>query len=158
VVPEETEDSLEGNALLKARYVHKTYGYSCFSDDTGLMVDALQGAPGVHSARYAGLDNNSNANMDKLLRILDHNKDRSAHFKTVIALIYEDKEYLFQSILEGVITHKKKGSLGFGYDPIFRPKGFDKTLAEMSLNEKNKISHRGQAFSQLLDFLSAPDI
>lgn len=152
---EEYGKSLTENALIKARFVFDKTKQSCFADDTGLLVDELNGDPGVLSARYAGVEKNANKNMDLLLRNLIQNNNRKAKFVTIIALIFEGKEILFEGFLEGEIITEKKGNAGFGYDPIFLPKGFSKTLAEMNLEEKNKISHRAIAFEKLKSFLLA---
>ena len=151
---EETALTLKGNAKLKADYITKKYGYNCFADDTGLEVDALNGAPGVYSARYAGEDANSENNMEKLLDELNNVSDRKAQFQTVIALNLNGKQYFFEGICKGKILTKKSGASGFGYDPIFKPKGFDVSFAEMTLQEKGKISHRGKAVSRLVNFFS----
>lgn len=157
-IPEDA-GTLEGNAMQKARYVKERYGYDCFADDTGLEVSALGGAPGVYSARYASLDNaaatshDSEANMRCLLRNLEGKTDRTARFRTVIALILQGEEHLFEGIVEGVITTERHGSDGFGYDPIFRPEGHSATFAEMTAGEKNAISHRGRATAKLAGFL-----
>lgn len=145
----ETSATIEGNALQKAIYVKQKYGYDCFADDTGLEIASLNGEPGVYSARYAGEEKNAEANMTKVLKGLEKHTDRTAHFKTVIALCIDNQEETFTGICNGLITLKKKGEKGFGYDPIFQPEGFDKTFAELPLEEKNKISHRGKA-TQLL--------
>jgi XTP/dITP diphosphohydrolase len=150
----ETADTIEGNAILKADYVTQKYGYDCFADDTGLEVDALNGEPGVYSARYSGEQKNADDNMNKLLKALENNKNRSAQFKTVITLNLEGKQYLFTGIAKGEITETKTGTNGFGYDPIFKPENFDKTFAELPLEIKNTIGHRGKAVQQLIDFLS----
>ncbi|MGV6828609.1 MAG: non-canonical purine NTP diphosphatase [Flavobacteriales bacterium] len=150
----ETENTLEGNALLKANYIKQNFGYNCFADDTGLEVEALNQAPGVYSARYAGPENNANKNMDKLLKALKNQTNRTAQFKTVIALVLKDKTHLFTGICKGEITIQKSGTQGFGYDPIFQPQGFSKTFAEMTQEQKNKIGHRGIAIKKLLAFLS----
>lgn len=150
----ETSDTLEGNAVLKASHVSQNYKYNCFADDTGLEVAALDGAPGVYSARYAGPGNDAHANMDKLLKALEGKKNREARFRTVIALHLGGKEYLFEGICEGTILEAKSGSEGFGYDPIFQPKGYDCSFAEMSMEEKGKISHRGIAVAKLIEFLN----
>ncbi|KAF2331808.1 non-canonical purine NTP diphosphatase [Flavobacterium ginsenosidimutans] len=150
----ETADTIEGNAILKADYVTEKYGYDCFADDTGLEVNALNGEPGVYSARYAGEQKNADDNMNKLLKALENNKNRSAQFKTVITLNLEGKQYLFTGIAKGEITETKTGTNGFGYDPIFKPENFDKTFAELPLETKNTIGHRGKAVHQLIDFLS----
>lgn len=150
----ETADTIEGNAILKADYVKQNYGFDCFADDSGLEIRALNGEPGVYSARYAGTQRNSEDNMDKVLEKLKIENDRSAQFKTVIALNLNGQQYLFTGIIKGEITTKKSGNQGFGYDPIFRPDGYSKTFAEFSLEEKAKISHRGLAVKQLIDFLN----
>jgi len=149
----ENEQTLEGNALTKARLVNKHFSIDCFADDTGLESDALDGEPGVYSARYAGPEKSADANMTKVLENLAGNKNRNARFRTVIALILQGKEHLFEGIVEGSIIDKKRGTEGFGYDPIFIPKGFSKTFAEMSMEEKNSISHRKRAVQKLVDFL-----
>lgn len=156
----ETADTLEGNALLKAQYVNKHFGFDCFADDTGLEVTALNGAPGVFSARYAGGEgHDSEANMDKLLRNLEGNSQREARFRTVIAYIYRNantgtiETHTFEGIVNGVITHERHGNEGFGYDPIFQPDGYNKTFAELGMNVKNAISHRARAVQQLAAFL-----
>lgn len=150
----ETADTIEGNAILKADYVTQKYGYDCFADDTGLEVLALNGEPGVYSARYAGEQKNADDNMNKLLEGLKNEKNRDAQFKTVITLNLEGKQYLFTGIAKGEITHTKTGTNGFGYDPIFKPENFDKTFAELPLETKNTIGHRGKAVKQLIDFLN----
>ena len=149
----ETADTLQGNALIKARWVKEKYGYDCFADDTGLMVDALDGGPGVHTARYAGPDCDPQKNVDKMLRELDGIADRNAHFSTVIALILNGEEHAFEGRVDGRIATSRSGSAGFGYDPIFLPDGFDQTFAEMSMVVKNEISHRGRATKKLVEFL-----
>lgn len=151
----ETADTIEGNAILKANYVTQKYGLNCFADDTGLEVDALDGEPGVYSARYAGEHKNATDNMNKLLNSLEGKTNRSAHFKTVIALNYKGKQYLFTGIANGTITLKQSGNQGFGYDPIFQPEGYVETFAEISSELKNKISHRGKATQQLISFFEA---
>lgn len=150
----ETSDTLEGNALIKAHYVKKHYNLDCFADDTGLEVAALNNAPGVYSARYAGPECIADHNMDKLLANLQDKQDRTAHFKTIIALLLNEKEILFTGICEGSITTAKTGIKGFGYDPIFLPKGKNETFAQMPLEEKNAIGHRGKAIQQLITHLS----
>ena len=150
----ETSDTLEGNALQKARYLHEKYGCNCFADDTGLEVEALNNAPGVYSARYAGEAKNSEANMDKLLRELSGQSNRKARFRTVIALILDDKEYLFEGVATGTILEERQGDKGFGYDPLFLPDGYAKSFAQLSMDEKNAISHRGRATEKLLTFLN----
>lgn len=151
----ETADTLEGNALQKARYIHSHYGLDCFADDTGLEVEALNNAPGVYSARYAGPGHDSEANMNKLLHELQGKQNRKARFRTVIALIMDGKEYLFEGIINGNITQEKKGDSGFGYDPIFQPDGYKQTFAELGDDIKNKISHRALAVHKLAEFLSS---
>ncbi len=150
----ETAHTIEGNAILKANYVSEKYGYDCFADDTGLEVTALDGEPGVYSARYAGDQRNANDNMDKLLLNLKDKSNRNAQFKTVITLNLKGQQYLFTGIAKGEITFEKSGSQGFGYDPIFRPEQYSETFAQLSLEIKNKISHRGKATSQLIAFLN----
>jgi XTP/dITP diphosphohydrolase len=150
----ETAETIEGNAILKANYVTKNYGYPCFADDTGLEVDALNGAPGVYSARYAGEQKSDEDNMNKLLLELRTANSRKANFKTVICLNNNGLQHLFTGIINGAITTEKIGSNGFGYDPIFMADGTDKTFAELSMHEKASISHRGIAIGQLIDFLS----
>lgn len=149
----ETGNTLKANASQKSHYILKKYQEDCFSDDTGLEIDALNGEPGVYSARYAGPRRNSNHNMDKVLENLNTIENRAARFKTVISLILEGKEYFFEGVCEGVITKEKSGTDGFGYDPIFMPIGFDRTFAEMTIEEKGIISHRGKAIAKLVDFL-----
>lgn len=149
----ETADTIEGNAILKANYVTEKYGYNCFADDTGLEVEALNGAPGVYSARYAGEQRNADDNMNKLLGALSSKENRRAQFKTVIALNLNGEQHLFTGIARGEITLEKTGNQGFGYDPIFQPEGYSKTFAELSLETKNEISHRGKATQQLISFL-----
>ena len=149
----ETENTIEGNAKLKANYVTQNYGYDCFADDTGLEVEALGGKPGVYSARYAGPGRNSEDNMTQLLEHLSEIKDRRARFRTVISLIVGGKELLFEGVAEGVILEARRGSGGFGYDPVFLPEGYDRTFAELSPEEKNIISHRGKAFRKMVAYL-----
>ncbi len=149
----ETSATIEGNAIQKAHYVKEKYGYDCFADDTGLEVESLDGAPGVYSARYAGEAKDAEANMNKLLNELDKNEQRNAQFKTVIALTIDDDLTTFTGICQGEITKEKKGTGGFGYDPIFLPHGYSETFAELPLSEKNQISHRGKAVQQLIEFL-----
>lgn len=151
----ETHDTMEGNAIQKAEYIRTKYGYDCFADDTGLEVSALNGAPGVYSARFAGEQKNSEDNLDKLLLELENHSDRSAQFKTVIALYLNDALGIFTGICEGEIIKTRRGSHGFGYDPIFKPLGYDKTFAEMDLALKNRISHRGKAIFKLIDHLKS---
>lgn len=149
----ETADTIEGNAILKADYVTQKFGYNCFADDTGLEVAALNGAPGVYSARYAGEEKSAEANMNKLLSELQDNNNRNAKFKTVIALNLNGEQHLFTGIVKGIITHDKAGDGGFGYDPVFMPEGLQVTFAQISLAEKAQLSHRGRAVKQLIDFL-----
>ncbi|MBQ0080660.1 MAG: RdgB/HAM1 family non-canonical purine NTP pyrophosphatase [Alistipes sp.] len=146
--------TLEENALIKARYVYKKTGKNCFADDTGLEVDALDGAPGVYSARFASAGHDFEANKKLLLEKLLGVENRKARFRTVIALIMDGQEYLFEGIINGTITCEEHGEGGFGYDPLFRPEGFDKTFAQMTAEQKNGISHRGRAVSKLVDFLN----
>ena len=149
----ETADTLEGNALQKARYVKDKFGYDCFADDTGLEVEALGGAPGVFSARYAGPGHDSEANMQKLLKELEGKTNRQAQFRTVVALLLEGREYTFEGIVRGTILTERRGTAGFGYDPVFVPEGYAETFAEMGSEEKNRISHRARAVQKLADFL-----
>ena len=149
----ETATTIEGNAILKANYVTQKYGYNCFADDTGLEVDALNGEPGVYSARYAGEQRNSDDNMDKLLECLSDKSNRKAQFKTVIALNLNGTQHLFTGIARGEITLEKSGNQGFGYDPIFKPEEYQETFAQLTLDIKNKISHRGKATQLLINFL-----
>jgi XTP/dITP diphosphohydrolase len=149
----ETAKTIEVNAILKANYITQKYGFDCFADDTGLEVEALNGEPGVYSARYAGEQRNADDNMNKLLEELLDKPNRNAQFKTVIALNLKEKQYLFEGIASGEITLEKKGTGGFGYDPIFKPTNYDETFAELSLAVKNEISHRGKATKALLEFL-----
>ena len=151
-IPEE-EPLIEGNALSKARYVFNASGMNVFADDTGLEISALNGLPGVHSARFAGEGKDSSANIEKALSMLGNTENRKARFRTVIALILEKKEYLFEGIVDGTITSEKRGVEGFGYDPIFVPDGKTGTFAEMGLAEKNTVSHRARAFKKLKEFL-----
>ena len=150
----ETATTLEGNAILKANYISEKFGLNCFADDTGLEVEALNNEPGVYSARYAGIENNSENNMNKLLTELGDNLNRNAQFKTVIALNINKKQFIFDGICKGQILKVKQGIGGFGYDPIFKPKGYSKSFAEMDLKEKGTISHRGKAIQQLVHFLN----
>jgi XTP/dITP diphosphohydrolase len=149
----ETADTLEGKARQKARYIYENYQLDCFADDTGLEVEALDGAPGVFSARYAGNGHDSEANMQKLLRELEGKQNRKAQFRTAICLIMGGEEYLFEGIVKGEIIEEKRGSAGFGYDPIFVPEGFDKTFAELGNEVKNTVSHRSLAVEKLCRFL-----
>jgi len=149
----ETQNTIEGNAIQKATYIKTTYNKDCFADDTGLEVMALNGAPGVYSARYAGPEKNASKNIQKLLDNLKNETNRKAQFKTVIALNYNNQTFTFEGVCKGKITRHKIGSGGFGYDPIFMPKGRQKTFAELSLEEKNTIGHRGLAIAKLISFL-----
>jgi XTP/dITP diphosphohydrolase len=149
----ETEPTLEGNASLKAFHVFRNYGYNCFADDTGLEVEALNGDPGVFSARYAGEAKDAGANMDKLLRELHGKESRKARFRTVISLVIDGKEKLFEGRVDGIILKEKRGTQGFGYDPLFVPEGRTRTFAEMDMNEKNEVSHRARAVQKLVDWL-----
>ncbi|SHL16059.1 non-canonical purine NTP diphosphatase [Flavobacterium chilense] len=151
----ETADTIEGNAILKANYVTEKFGYDCFADDTGLEVHALNGEPGVYSARYAGEQRNADDNMNKLLDALSAKEDRSAQFKTVIALNLKGEQHLFTGIVKGEITLSKTGDHGFGYDPVFKPENYTETFAELAAEIKNKIGHRGKATQQLIDYLNS---
>ena len=150
----ETANTIEGNAILKANYVTEKYGYDCFADDTGLEVEALNGEPGVYSARYAGEQRNADDNMHKLLQELLDKNNRKAQFKTVITLNYKGSQHLFTGIATGEITLEKSGTGGFGYDPIFQPTDYQETFAELSAELKNIISHRGKATQKLLEYLN----
>ncbi|MEO8774374.1 MAG: non-canonical purine NTP diphosphatase [Gelidibacter sp.] len=150
----ETQNTIEGNAVQKAEYIKKHYGYDCFADDTGLEVEALNGEPGVDSAHYAGEQRNSEDNIQKTLKNLKDASNRNAQFKTVIALEFEGSQHSFTGICKGEITKDKMGENGFGYDPIFKANGHDKTFAEISLEEKNRIGHRGKAIQLLVQFLN----
>ncbi len=150
----ETANTLEGNAILKANFITEKYGLDCFADDTGLEVEALNNEPGVYSARYAGENNNAEANMNKLLKNLQNTQNRKAQFKTAIALNIQGKQFIFEGICKGIILTEKRGESGFGYDPIFMPDGFNASFAEMNLNEKGSISHRGKAVEKLVTFLN----
>jgi len=150
----ETAETIEGNAILKANYVTEKYGYDCFADDTGLEVTILNGEPGVYSARYAGEQRNADDNMNKLLEALLDKEDRSAQFKTVIALNIKGEQHLFTGIAKGNIILDKTGNHGFGYDPVFQPENYSETFAELASEVKNKISHRAKATQQLIDFLN----
>lgn len=150
----ETADTLEGNALQKAYYIKEHFNIDCFADDTGLEVKALNNAPGVYSARYAGEAHNTEANMQKLLKELEGAENRKARFRTVIALLLDGKEYIFEGIVNGKIIEEKRGNEGFGYDPVFVPDGYNQTFAELGMDIKNNISHRAQAVKKLADFLS----
>ncbi len=151
---EETETTLEGNAKLKANYITSKFGYDCFADDTGLEVDSLHGRPGVYSARYAGEENDSEKNMQKLLIELEGASNRKAQFRTAIALNLNGEQFLFEGICKGTILRSKQGEKGFGYDPIFKPTSHTSSFAEMSIEDKNLISHRGLATKKLVDFLN----
>lgn len=151
----ETSTTLEGNALQKARTVYQATGYPCFADDTGLEVDALNGSPGVYTARYAGEEASDQENVDLLLKNLKTVSNRQARFRTIMALILGDgQEHLFEGLVEGIIQETKIGKGGFGYDPIFRPRGYDQTFAEMTEDLKNRISHRQKALNKLVNFLA----
>ncbi len=152
----ETAETLEGNALLKSSYIYKNYHLDCFADDTGLEVEALNGAPGVYSARYAGGEgHDAQANMRKLLHELDGKENRKAQFRTAISLILDGKEYLFEGVIKGEIIKEKRGDSGFGYDPVFMPEGYDRTFAELGNDIKNQISHRALAVQKLCEFLQS---
>lgn len=153
----ETHDTLEGNSLEKALFVHKKYQINCFADDTGLLVDALDGEPGVNSARYAGLGKSSEDNMNLLLEKLKGHANRKAKFNTIVTLMINGKAHQFTGEVEGVITNERSGVNGFGYDPIFIPNGWKETFAELDLEEKNKISHRSKAVEKLVNFLNKAD-
>ena len=150
----ETADTIAGNAFLKAEYIYQKYELSCFADDTGLEVEVLDGEPGVKSARYAGEEKNNEENIKLLLLNLENKQNRKAQFKTVISLIMEGVNYEFTGIIKGTITERKIGEKGFGYDAVFMPEGSERTFAQMSLEEKNKISHRAIAVAKLLEFLN----
>lgn len=152
---EETATTLEGNAQIKANHITKNYGYDCFADDTGLEVDALNGAPGVYSARYAGEPANAENNMQKLLTALQNTTNRNARFRTSICLNMGGSQFLFDGVCKGEILYEKQGEKGFGYDPVFRPEGHQLSFAEMTAEEKNIISHRGLAIQQLVLFLKS---
>lgn len=154
----ENEPTLEGNSLSKARYIHGITGMNVFADDTGLETEALNGLPGVHSARFAGESRNSDANISLLLEKMKGMKNRNARFRTVISLILDGQEFLFEGIVTGKITEEKRGDKGFGYDPVFIPDGESRTFAEMELSEKNKLSHRARAFNKLKEFLVSRNI
>lgn len=150
----ETGDALDHNAFQKARYVKTHFGMDCFADDTGLEVEALAGAPGVYSGRFAGEPRSDERNIDLLLEKMEGKTNRKARFRTVIALILEGKEHQFEGVAEGEILNERVGEKGFGYDPVFRPTGFERTFAELSMEEKNEISHRGKAVKALIEFLN----
>lgn len=149
----ETGTELQENAWQKASFVKEHFGYDCFADDTGLEVEALNGAPGVYSARYAGEHCSFDDNVEKMLREMEGKTNRKARFRTVIALIMNNETYYFEGIVDGEILTERHGSEGFGYDPIFRPEGYEKSFAELTLEEKNRISHRGRAVAKLIEFL-----
>ncbi len=149
----ETGNTLRENALIKARFIYEKFGMNCFADDSGLEVEALDGAPGVYSARYAGIDQIAGNNIKKLLEEMQDKSNRLASFKTVIALVLNDQDHFFEGAIEGEITYSPMGTSGFGYDPIFKPLGFEHTFAQMSATEKNAISHRARAVNKLVDFL-----
>lgn len=151
---DETSDTLEGNALIKSSLIYHKFNLNCFADDTGLEVETLDGQPGIYSARYAGVENNAEKNIQKLLDNLRDKPNRNARFRTVISLIINDKEIYFEGIVNGQISKIKKGRMGFGYDPVFIPNGYKKTFAEMDLDEKNKISHRAIAIQKLINYLA----
>ena len=149
----ENEETIEGNATFKAEFIHSKFGVNVFADDTGLEVEVLNGKPGIHSARFAGIECNSNKNINKLLELLKNKKNRKARFKTIIVLIFKQQIYQFEGIVNGEILYKRKGKNGFGYDSIFKPMGLNKSFAELSIEIKNKISHRAIAMSKLIDFM-----
>tara|TARA_Y100000389_G_scaffold118747_1_gene115913 strand:- start:7782 stop:8363 length:582 start_codon:yes stop_codon:yes gene_type:complete len=149
----ENEETIEGNATFKAEFIHSKFGVNVFADDTGLEVEVLNGKPGVHSARFAGIECDSNKNINKLLELLKNKKNRKARFKTIIVLIFKQQIYQFEGIVNGEILYKRKGKNGFGYDSIFKPMGLNKSFAELSIEIKNKISHRAIAMSKLIDFI-----
>lgn len=153
-IPEDSP-TLQGNASQKSHFLFDKFGCNCFADDTGLEVEALDGAPGIYSARYAGEAKDPEANMRKLLKELEGKESRKARFRTVISLIWEGQEYFFEGIVEGVILTEKRGEEGFGYDPIFQPDGYDRSFAQLAMQEKNEISHRGRAVQKLLQFLQS---
>jgi XTP/dITP diphosphohydrolase len=150
----ETAETIEGNAILKANYVTENFGLSCFADDTGLEIESLNNEPGVYSARYAGEQKNAEDNMDLVLQKLASKTNRKAQFKTIIALNINNQQHLFEGIVKGEITLEKSGNQGFGYDPIFQPEGFSTTFAQMTMEQKSVISHRGIAVQKLINFLS----
>jgi len=151
----ETAPTLEGNASQKAKYIFQKYGLNCFADDTGLEIEALNGAPGVYSARYVGPGHDHEKNIDKVLLELKNEQNRKARFRTVISLILGKNEYFFEGVVNGFILKERQGEQGFGYDPIFQPDGFDISFAEMDLDRKNEISHRGRAVLKLVEFLTS---
>ena len=149
----ETSNTLEGNAILKANFITEKFGLNCFADDTGLEVEALNNEPGVFSARYAGIENNAEANITKLLNKLGENSNRKAQFRTAISLNINQKQFIFEGFCKGTILNNKQGTSGFGYDSIFLPEGYSKSFAEMDMIEKGNISHRGKAIKKLITFL-----
>lgn len=151
----ENQETLQGNAAEKSFYIFNKYGFNCFADDTGLEIDALNGEPGVYSARYAGEQRNADDNMNLVLEKLNKIKNRKARFRTVISLVIDGREIQFEGIVEGKILEKKRGKTGFGYDPIFKPDESQLSFAEMQMEEKNKISHRGRAVRKLVDYLKS---
>ncbi len=151
----ETENTIEGNALIKAKFINSKFNIDCFSDDTGLFIDSLDGLPGVKSARFAGENSNSEENISLVLKSLENKKSRSATFKTVICLIINNRKHFFEGSVPGTITEQKSGESGFGYDPIFIPFGYNKTFSEMTIEEKNLISHRSKAVQKLIKFLNS---
>ena len=150
----ETADSIKGNAVQKAMYIHEKYGYNSIAEDTGLFIDSLGGEPGIYTARYAGDEKNPEKNMQKALAKLEAAKDRNARFVTVIALVIEGEIFTFEGVCEGEISKEKRGDAGFGYDPVFIPRGYNKTFAQLPADEKNKISHRAKALKKLVNFLN----
>lgn len=152
----ENQETLEGNASEKSFFIFNKYGYNCFADDTGLEIDALNGEPGVYSARYAGEAKNANANMEKVLSKMKEIKNRKARFRTVISLVIDGSEKQFEGVVDGTILDEKRGEEGFGYDPVFKPDGYAQTFAEMDLSLKNQISHRGRAVQKLINYLKSP--
>ena len=151
----ETENTIERNAFLKANFINNKFNIDCFSDDTGLFIDSLDGLPGVKSARFAGENSNSEENISLVLKSLENKKSRSATFKTVICLIINNRKHFFEGSVPGTITEQKSGESGFGYDPIFIPFGYNKTFSEMTIEEKNLISHRSKAVQKLIKFLNS---
>ncbi|MBR8537081.1 non-canonical purine NTP diphosphatase [Carboxylicivirga sediminis] len=149
----ETGTTLEANARQKSEYIFNKFGLNCFADDTGLEIDALNGEPGVYSARYAGADKDAEANMNKVLDLMSEENHRKARFRTVISLFIDGKEHQFEGVVEGVVLRERSGKEGFGYDPIFTPDGYQQSFAEMAMELKNEISHRGRAIKKLIDFL-----
>ena len=154
---EETATTLEGNAKIKTDHVKQKYGYDCFGDDTGLEVEALNGAPGVYSARYAGEEATFSDNVEKMLFELKDTNNRKARFRTIVSLYFKGEQYFFEGVCDGRIEEQRSGNKGFGYDPIFKPKGLDQTFAQMDMNTKGKISHRGLAIDKLINFFNNLD-